>query len=65
MTISLATTAGDPQEADELNLLIVVQGAAEELELPVRPAAHVKHAVGAAALVDDEEPAVVGEGLLA
>ena len=65
LEVELRLPAGDPEQADELDLLVVVQGAAEELELPVGPAADVEHAVGPASLVDDDEPAVVGERLLA
>ena len=63
--VELRLAPGDPQQADELDLLVLVDGPAEELELPVGPAAHVEHPVGAAPLVDDDEPAVVGQRLLA
>ena len=63
--VELRLAAGDPHQADELDLLVVVDGPAEELELPVGPPAHVEHPVGPAPLVDDDEPAVVGERLLA
>ena len=63
--VELRLAAGDPHQADELDLFVVLERAAEELELPVGTAADVEHPVGPAPLVDDDEPAVVGERLLA
>ena len=40
-----SAAAGDPQQADELDLLVVVECPAQELELPVGPAADVEHPV--------------------
>ena len=47
------------------DLFVVVDRPAQELELPVGPPAHVEHPVRTAPLIDDDEPAVVGERLLA
>ena len=56
---------GDPDQADELDLIVFLERAAEELELPVGPPAHVEHPIRPAPLIDDNQPAVVGERLLA
>ena len=63
--VELRLATGDPDQADELDLLVFLEGAAEELEFPVGPPAHVEHPVGPTPLIDDDQPAVVGERLLA
>ena len=57
----LRLAAGDAHQADKLELIVVGQRAAEELELPIRPAADVEHAVRTAAAIDDDLPFVVRE----
>src|SRR5262245_37213293 len=56
---------GNPDQANELNLFIIKDGSIEELEFPVGTSARVQHSVGAAALVDHRQAAVVRERLLA
>ena len=46
--VELRLATGDPHQADELDLLVVCERAAQELELPVGPPAHVEHPVGPA-----------------
>ena len=57
----LRFAAGDAHQADELELFVVGQRAAQELELPIGPAAYIEHAVRTAAAIDDDLPFVVGE----
>ena len=56
---------GDADEADQLDLIIGVEGPAQELEFRVGSAADVEDPIRPAALVDDHQPAVIGRGLLA
>ena len=56
----LRLALGDPHEADQLELVVVVEGPAQELEFPVRPAAHIQHAIRPAAAIDHDQPLVVG-----
>ena len=52
---------GDPHQADQLEFVVLGQRAAQELELPIRPAADIEHAVRPAAAIDDDLPLVVRE----
>ncbi len=65
LEVELGGPAGDPDQADELDLAVLGQGPAEELELPVGPAAQVEHPVRPAPLVHHDQAGVVGQGLLA
>ena len=63
--VELGLAPGDAHQADELDLFVFLEGPAQELELPVGASAHVEHPVRPAPLIDDDQPAVVGERLLA
>src|SRR5690242_13438361 len=52
---------GDPHEPDEIHLVVFLQSAANELELPIRPARDVEHAVRPAAAIDRGQAAIVDE----
>ncbi len=51
----------DSHQADEFELIVVRQCAAEELEFPIGPAAQIEHAIRPAAAIDDNLPFVVRE----
>src|SRR5262249_1727967 len=57
--------ARDPQQASELDLFILGNRPAQELELPVGTASDVEHAIGSTPLVDNDQTTVVGQGLFA
>ncbi len=61
--VEFGLTTGDPHQADQLDLFILIDRPAQEFEFPVGPPAHVEHTVRSTLLVDDYEPAVVGKRL--
>src|SRR5690606_10303857 len=50
---------GETEEADELELRVVEEGAIEELEFPIRAAADVENAIGGAAAIEEHDAAIV------
>ena len=52
---------GDPNQADQLNLLVLRQCAIQEFVFPVRPARDIQNAIRPAAAVHDQDPTVVGQ----
>ena len=60
----LRFSLGHANQAHQVHLVILLEGAAEELVLPIGTACHVQHAVGAAAPVHHDPAGVVHGGCL-
>src|SRR5206468_9144764 len=59
--LKLRLAFGDPNQANQLDLLVLRQRAIEEFVFPVRPARDIQNAIRPAAAVHNQHPAVVGQ----
>ena len=64
LEVELGLTLGDPDQGDEVHLLVLADGPLEELEFPTGPPTDVEDPVRPFPLVDHDEAVVVGQGLL-